>query len=208
VVDAIALRNHLLRSLESAAVRLDPAEAERDLGFVFVGAGYAGVEALAELGDLAREAVRRSYPTLRDVRQRWVLVDAASRILADIPPKLGEYTHRYLEREGIEIHAETTLVSFDEREARALRRHAHSGADARLGRGGTSESRPRAARPAARRAGARDGRPDAAGHGHDGRTIRRKIRVVADWTAALFFRRDIVELSALSRPHELGPRSG
>ena len=89
VADAIALRNHLLRSLESAAARLDPEEAERDLGFVFVGAGYAGVEALAELEDLARDAVRRSYPTLRQVRQRWVLVDAAPRILADIPQKLG-----------------------------------------------------------------------------------------------------------------------
>ena len=38
VADAIALRNHLLRSLESAAARLDRGEAERDLGFVFVGA--------------------------------------------------------------------------------------------------------------------------------------------------------------------------
>ncbi len=117
VADAIALRNHLLRSLESAAARLDPEEAERDLGFVFVGAGYAGVEALAELEDLARDAVRRSYPTLRQVRQRWVLVDAAPRILADIPQKLGEYTHGYLERRGIEIHVGTTLTSFDEREA-------------------------------------------------------------------------------------------
>ena len=35
-------------------------------------------------------------------------------------------------------------------------------------------------------------------------TIRRKARVVTDWTVALFFRRDIVELSALSRPHDLG----
>jgi len=35
-------------------------------------------------------------------------------------------------------------------------------------------------------------------------TFRRKARVVADWTVALFFRRDIVELSALSRPHDLG----
>jgi len=97
VADAIALRNHLLRSLESAAARLDRTEAERDLGFVFVGAGYAGVEALAELNDLAHAAVRRSYPMLRDVRQRWVLVDAAPSILAEIPPNLGEYTHRYLE---------------------------------------------------------------------------------------------------------------
>jgi NADH dehydrogenase len=117
VADAIALRNHLLRSLESAAARLDRDEAARDLGFVFVGAGYAGVEALAELNDLAHAAVHRSYPTLRDVPQRWVLVDAAPAILSEIPRKLGEYTHRYLERRGIEIHVGTTLASFDEREA-------------------------------------------------------------------------------------------
>ena len=117
VADAIALRNHLLRSLESAAARLDREEAERDLGFVFVGGGYAGVEALAELNDLSHAAVRRSYPTLRDVRQRWVLVDAAPAILSEIPRKLGEYTHRYLERRGIEIRVGTTLASFDEREA-------------------------------------------------------------------------------------------
>jgi NADH dehydrogenase len=117
VADAIALRNHLLRSLESAAARLDRAEAERDLGFVFVGGGYAGVEALAELNDLSHAAVHRSYPTLRDVRQRWVLVDAAPAILSGIPRKLGEYTQRNLERRGIEIHVGTTLASFDEREA-------------------------------------------------------------------------------------------
>jgi NADH dehydrogenase len=116
VADAIALRNHLLRSLESAAARLDRAEAERDLGFVFVGGGYAGVEALAELNDLSHAAVHRSYPTLRDVRQRWVLVDAAPAILSEIPRKLGEYTQRNLERRGIEIHVGTTLASFDERE--------------------------------------------------------------------------------------------
>ena len=117
VADAIALRNHLLRSLESAAARLDAEEAARDLGFVFVGGGYAGVEALAELNDLAHAAVKRSYPTLRGIRQRWVLVDAAPAILSEIPRKLGEYTHRYLERRGIEIHVGTTLASFDEREA-------------------------------------------------------------------------------------------
>ena len=117
VADAIALRNQLLRSLESAAARLDQEEAERDLGFVFVGAGYAGVEALAELNDLAHETVRRWYPTLRGIRQRWVLVDAAPAILSEIPRKLGEYTHRYLEKRGIEIHVGTTLASFDERDA-------------------------------------------------------------------------------------------
>ena len=56
--------------------------AERHLTFVFVGAGYAGVEALAELSDLVRDALGY-YPRLRGARQRWVLVDAAP----DDPPR-------------------------------------------------------------------------------------------------------------------------
>ena len=51
----------MLLQLERASIHPnDPAE----LGFVFVGAGYAGVEALAELHDMAQAALR-SYPGLR-----------------------------------------------------------------------------------------------------------------------------------------------
>ena len=53
LADAIALRNHVLQRLEAAAAG-GPAS---ELGFVFVGAGYAGVEALAELHDLAQAAL-------------------------------------------------------------------------------------------------------------------------------------------------------
>jgi len=113
LADAIALRNHVLLQLERAAIRPDdPSE----LGFVFVGAGYAGVEALAELNDMAQAALRW-YPSLREIAQRWVLVDAAPTILPEIPRRLGEYAAHRLERRGIEIHAATTLESYDGREA-------------------------------------------------------------------------------------------
>jgi NADH:quinone reductase (non-electrogenic) len=36
--------------------------------------------------------------------------------------------------------------------------------------------------------------------------LGRKLRVVVDWTVALFFRRDIVELSMLGHPRKLGER--
>ncbi|HUP33086.1 MAG TPA: FAD-dependent oxidoreductase, partial [Gaiellaceae bacterium] len=79
LADAIALRNRVLLQLERASIHPgDPSE----LGFVFVGAGYAGVEALAELNDMAHAALR-SYPDLRDIPQRWVLVDAAPKILPE-----------------------------------------------------------------------------------------------------------------------------
>src|SRR5262249_13879442 len=49
--DAIALRNHVLRKLEEADAEEDPDRAEAHLTFVFVGGGYAGVEAVGELSD-------------------------------------------------------------------------------------------------------------------------------------------------------------
>ncbi len=112
LADAIALRNHVLRRLEAADAAVDMEARSRELGFVFVGAGYAGVEALAELFDLVRDALR-FYPRLREAKQRWVLVDAAPSILHEIPRRLGEYAARQLVRRGIEIRSGTTLVSLD-----------------------------------------------------------------------------------------------
>jgi NADH dehydrogenase len=110
LADAIHLRNHVLRELEAAAA--DPEDAERHLTFVFVGAGYAGVEALAELSDLVRDALRH-YPELRSAPQRWVLVDAAPTILPEIPTRLGDYAARQLAGRGIDIRVSTTLESVD-----------------------------------------------------------------------------------------------
>jgi NADH dehydrogenase len=114
LADAIALRNHVLRQLEAADAAATQEDTARHLTFVFVGAGYAGVEALAELSDLVRDALRY-YPRQRGVPQRWVLVDAAPKILPEIPSRLGEYAARQLERRGVEIHVSTRLESADER---------------------------------------------------------------------------------------------
>jgi NADH dehydrogenase len=114
LADAIDLRNHILRQLEAADAAVTPGDVARHLSFVFVGAGYAGVEALAELSDLVRDALRY-YPKLGNVPQRWVLVDAAPKILPEIPSRLGEYAARQLERRGVEIHISTRLESADER---------------------------------------------------------------------------------------------
>jgi NADH dehydrogenase len=113
LADAIYLRNHVLRQLELADAALSPEDAKRHLSFVFIGAGYAGVEALAELSDLLRDTVR-FYPRLRGTRQRWVLVDAAPTILPEIPSRLGEYAARELWKRGVDIRVSTTLESVEE----------------------------------------------------------------------------------------------
>src|SRR3954454_14037205 len=116
LADAIHLRHHVLHQLEAADAALDEEERSRRLTFVFVGAGYAGVEALAELSDLVEDALRY-YPRLRSTRRRWVLVDAAPRILPEIPPPLGDYAATELHSREVEIHVETTLESVSADEA-------------------------------------------------------------------------------------------
>jgi NADH dehydrogenase len=288
LADAIGLRNRVLQQLERAAISPDAVE---ELGYVFVGAGYAGVEALAELHDLSLAALRY-YPSLRGVEQRWVLVDAAPKILPEIPRRLGEYAARHLEKQGIEIHVSTTLESYDGKEARlsdgtvvpartlvwtaGVRAHpllAGLGLplDERgrvqvdetlrvVGRDDVWALGDGAAVPNTKTPGAFDpptcqhalrqarrlaknltGPPKPYGYRMLGQVatlgrykgiaeipglrvrgflgwfiartyhlyqlplISRKLRVVLDWTVALFFRRDIVELSLLGHPRRLEP---
>ena len=104
--DAIHLRNHVIRKLETAEA--DPANAACHLSFVFVGAGYAGVEALTETRQLVRDGLRH-FPTLRHVPQRWVLVEAGPEILAEVPDRLADYTAAHLRRQGVQILASSTL---------------------------------------------------------------------------------------------------
>ena len=158
LADAIALRNRVLLQLERASIHPgDPAE----LGFVFVGAGYAGVEALAELHDMAHAALR-SYRELRDTPQRWVLVDAAPKILPEIPRRLGEYAARRLERRGVEIHVGTTLESFDGTRGAAGGRYENPCANARLDGRRPREPAPARPRPSPRRSWTRRRGLDAA----------------------------------------------
>jgi NADH dehydrogenase len=112
LADAIFLRNHVLRRLEAAVAAQSESHRRRELTFVFVGAGYAGVEALAELSDLVRDALRY-YPSLRHEPQHWVLVDAAPKILPEIPRSLGEYAARQLSGRGVDIRVSTTLDSVE-----------------------------------------------------------------------------------------------
>lgn len=108
--EAIALRNHVLEQLDVAGSTEDVATSRRALTFVFVGGGYAGTEALAEVEDLARSAVS-SYDGLRPEDLRFVLVEASDRILPEVSPEMSVYTVRQLRRRGVDVRLRTRLVS-------------------------------------------------------------------------------------------------
>jgi NADH dehydrogenase len=111
VQEAIHLRNHALSRLDIAAATADDDRRQAALTFVFVGGGYAGVEALGELEDLARDAMR-TYPSLGPSRSRWILVDAAPRILPELGDELASYAEERLVERGVEVAVNTRLESY------------------------------------------------------------------------------------------------
>jgi NADH dehydrogenase len=110
VEEAMHLGNRVLERLELAASSTSPELRRRALTFVFVGGGYAGVEALAELQDMVSRAVHR-YPNLSIEDTRWVLVEAGPRILGQLPERLASYATANLTRRGIEVRTSTTVAA-------------------------------------------------------------------------------------------------
>jgi NADH:ubiquinone reductase (H+-translocating) len=108
VGEAIYLRNQVLSRLDEASSTQDPQRRRRALTFVFVGGGYAGIEALGELEDMARDALR-FHPGLDRRDMRWVLVEAADRILPELSRGLAEYTVRRLRERGVEVRLKTRV---------------------------------------------------------------------------------------------------
>jgi NADH:ubiquinone reductase (H+-translocating) len=108
--EAIYLRNHVLSRLDNAASTADPARRAAALTFVFVGGGYAGVEAMAELEDMARYACRY-YGDLRAEDMHWVMVEAASRIMPEVSVRLAAYTVDRLRERDIDVRLDTKLTS-------------------------------------------------------------------------------------------------
>ena len=108
IAEATALRNRALLNLEMAEAIDDPKEREPYLSFVFVGAGYAGVEGIAELQDYVADVIER-YPRCRVQGTRWVLVEAQDRIMPEIPADLAEFATRELRARGLEVRTSTRV---------------------------------------------------------------------------------------------------
>jgi NADH:ubiquinone reductase (H+-translocating) len=110
VAEAIYLRNHVLSRLDIAASTTDATIRRRALTFLFVGGGYAGIEAMAELEDMARDALKY-YEGLSPDDMRWVMVEASGRILPEVSLDLSHYTVRELERRNIAVKLDTRVQS-------------------------------------------------------------------------------------------------
>ena len=106
---AVRLRNHVLSMLESASNASDPAERQRMLTFVQVGAGYTGLETITELRDFVHDCVRKDYPELSPDQLRFMLVDALPAIPVPLHTSLTTCTLDHLCKKEIAVSMRTAV---------------------------------------------------------------------------------------------------
>lgn len=110
LAEAVRLRDAVLTRLALAADTGDAERRRAAMAFVVVGGGYTGVEAVAELQDLARSVVRR-YPGLDAAQLRFELVEADAALLPELPPALGAYARARLSADGVTVRLRTQVTS-------------------------------------------------------------------------------------------------
>ncbi|NET37970.1 MAG: NAD(P)/FAD-dependent oxidoreductase [Cyanothece sp. SIO1E1] len=109
VREAIALRNQILHRFEQAAQALDMDKRQQLLTFAIVGGGPTGVELAGALVELVRGPLRQDFPSLDPQQIKIVLIQSEARLLADLPPKLGNYTCRKLRQLGVQVYLQSRV---------------------------------------------------------------------------------------------------
>src|SRR5437764_6400810 len=103
VVDAVAIRNHVLRCFERAMLEPDAERRRALLTFVVVGGGPTGVEMAGALSELIRLVLVKDYPRLNIKDVRVLLLEATDRLLASLPERLREAAAETLWRKHVEV---------------------------------------------------------------------------------------------------------
>jgi NADH dehydrogenase len=111
---ALSVRAQILSAFEAAELEPDEDRRRAWLNFVVVGAGPTGVEMAGQIGELARDTLRRDFRSIDPRDGRVLLVEMADRVLTTFPPSLSEKAARSLEHLGVTPRLQRTVVDIDE----------------------------------------------------------------------------------------------
>ncbi len=115
VTEALYLRDHVLRRLETANDLTDPAARRAALTFVVVGAGYAGVELTAQMARLTRNLLPL-HPAIAVQDVRWLLVDVAKAVMPELGASLGDTALQLLKKRGVDVRLGVSVTAVTDSE--------------------------------------------------------------------------------------------
>ncbi len=113
IVDAIKLRNKIIRQLEYALLTDDQEMMNSLMDFVIVGGGPTGVELAGALTELKKNVFPKDYKEL-DMRAMDIhIVEASPRLLNGMSKQAGDKALEFLTKMGVQVHLNTAVKSYD-----------------------------------------------------------------------------------------------
>ena len=111
--DALELRGRIFGAFELAELAETPAERERALTFVVVGAGPTGVEMAGQIAELAHRTLKNDFRRIDPTQSRIILVDAVDAVLPSFGERLGGAARRRLTEMGVDVRLGTMVTDVD-----------------------------------------------------------------------------------------------
>jgi len=106
-------RRRILSAFEAAELATETSERAEWLTFVIVGGGPTGVEMAGQIGEIARDTLRRDFRTIDPTSARIILAEAGERILATFPASLSRRAERDLAELGVTTLTRHPVVDLD-----------------------------------------------------------------------------------------------
>ena len=114
VESALAVRRRIFTAFEAAEIEQEPKRREAWLTFVVVGGGPTGVELAGQIAELARDTLTRDFRSVDPRHARILLVEASERLLPTFSPRLSTRAAHTLERLGVTVLLDTSVVDLDD----------------------------------------------------------------------------------------------
>ena len=111
--DAETIRTKVLAAFEMAATLDDGVERARQMTFVLVGAGPAGVELAGSLAYLVNVTLRGNFRRIDTATARIILLDGAKRILPTFDESLSRKVTQRLESLGVKVVTDVKVEAVD-----------------------------------------------------------------------------------------------
>jgi NADH dehydrogenase len=113
IVDAIKLRNIIIRNFETALLTDDKELMNSLMDFVIVGGGPTGVELAGAIAELKHYIFPKDYPELEVSQMDIHLIEATPRLLNGMSDIAGEKALEYLTKMGVQVHLNTAVKTYD-----------------------------------------------------------------------------------------------
>jgi NADH:ubiquinone reductase (H+-translocating) len=113
VIDAIKLRNVVIRNFETALLTDDPELMNSLMDFVIVGGGPTGVELAGAFAELKHHVFPKDYKELEMSHMDIHLVEATSKLLNGMSDKASQKALEYLQNMGVKVHLNCAVKSYD-----------------------------------------------------------------------------------------------